>query len=134
MTAYFDNSYINSSSSSSGAPSADTISCVSLFLQLLGHLLSSVVTGREEVTSRVSQPRKKAKEEEMEEGEEEDDEDEEEEGEDRSSSGSDGKGRRETHHEVRTVGFPRPLLKMIVCSDGGDLLDKLRYALEVWQH
>ena len=48
-----------------------------------------------------------------------------------SSSGSEKKGRRESHHEVRSVGFPRPLLKMIVCSENGDLLGKLRHALEV---
>ena len=65
--------------SSGSPPSADTISCVSLILQLLGLLLSSEVTGREELPDLATQNRRKAMEEEKEEGEEDDDEEEEEE-------------------------------------------------------
>lgn len=39
---------------------------------------------------------------------------------------------RDSHYEIQSVGFPRPLLKMIVFSDAGEsLLGNLRAALEV---
>ncbi len=49
---------------------------------------------------------------------------------DSSSSGSETK--RESHYEIKTVSFPRTLLKMIVCNEKGEsLLNELRNALEV---
>ena len=90
---------------------------MSLFLQLLGHLLSSEVTGRVEL---------------FDEGELEPSPTEEE----SSSEASDKK--RDSHYETQSVGFPRPLLKMIVWSESGvNLLGNLRDALEVginWKH
>ena len=38
---------------------------------------------------------------------------------------------RERHYEVRTVGFPKSLLKVMVAGENGDLLEELRGALEV---
>lgn len=100
-------------------PSTDTISCVSLFLQLLGHLLSSEVTGRAELTKRGEGG-----------GEGEGGDGQSSPGEDTSSTGSEKK--RDSHYEIKNIGFPRPLLKMIVWNEKGvDLLGKLRDALEV---
>lgn len=83
---------------------------MSLFLQLLGHLLSSEVTGRAELFDE-GELRPSP-------------------GEESSSDGSERK--RDTHYEVQSVGFPRSLLKMIVCSESGEnLLGNLRDALEV---
>ncbi len=47
-----------------------------------------------------------------------------------SSEGSEKK--RDSHYEIQSVGFPRPLLKMIICGKNGEnLLANLRDALEV---
>ena len=83
---------------------------MSLFLQLLGHLLSSEVTGRVELFDEGElQPSP---------------------GEESSSDSSEKK--RDSHYETQSVGFPRPLLKMIVCGEEGEnLLASLRDALEV---
>ena len=124
-----------SSSSTGSPPSADAISCLSLVLQLLGLLLSSDVTGREELPDLAAINRRKAREEEKEEGEEDDDEDEEVMHENNSTSGSESSRLREGNYEVRTVGFPKPLLKMMVTSaKAGDLLEELRSALEVGKY
>ena len=87
------------------------------------------MTGREELTNEADPPKLIAVEGERVEEDEEEGEDRE----DRSSSGSDKKRRRARHHEVKSIGFPRPLLKMIVCSESEDLLGMLRHALEVSQ-
>ena len=48
------------------------------------------------------------------------------------SSSDSSEKKRESHYEIQSVGFPRPLLKMIVFSDAGEsLLGNLRAALEV---
>ena len=65
-------------------------------------------------------------EEEKEEGEEE-----EEMKEEQSTSGSESSRVRERHYEVRTVGFPKSLLKVMVAGENGDLLGELRGALEL---
>jgi len=106
------------------------ISCLSLILQLLGLLLSSEVTGREELPDLAAINRRKAREEEKEEGEEDDDE--EDMHEKNSTSGSESSRIREGNYEVRTVSFPKALLKMMVTSaEAEDLLGELRTTLEV---
>ena len=86
--------------------------------------------GREDLPNLAAQNRRKAME--KEEGEEDDDEEEEEEmKEEQSTSGSESSRVRERHYEVRTFGFPKSLLKVMVAGENGDLLGELRGALEV---
>ena len=85
---------------------------MSLFLQLLGHLLSSEVTGRAELpsdsTELLSSPSEDA------------------------PGGGGQEKRRDSHYEMRSVSFSPSLLKMIVYNENGEsLLGKLRDALEV---